>query len=287
MFEGHRHAHDPIQEKILEEALEKAERHSRFDRIDMDSFVKQYGSERVQSHKAYVERHEEIFEHDATPETREALRLGTILEEVVVDQIEQNEWAGKGVTTRRASRYDDIKNKVDVILEIEQPDSTAHLTLAIDTTYGQTIERKFEEIRDKIKKGTLATVEYFESSDGVHKGALHKVPQVVLGAEGKTVTELARLWLHGKNKELREHSVQFQFLEQIRVQLEAFRDYAATLQKDDLVKIYERQLRILISIMDGKKEALKKMYASGVDFESDRTHQAILQNAAAFNTHRA
>jgi hypothetical protein len=162
------------EEAILAQAYERALSGRGQEQIDMDRFADDYGAESVAKDKARVAELEAKFEAEMTPEIQEAIRLGTILEAIVTEQAELNEWLGSDVRTRKASRYDDVENGVDVIAEIEQEHTTSHLALAIDVTHGVFLQKKFDRIKREIDEGTLTTVKYFENTDETFRGGCSK-----------------------------------------------------------------------------------------------------------------
>lgn len=90
----------PHEEAILAQAYERALSGRGQEQIDMEHFVEDYGAESVAQDKARVAELEAKFEAWTTPEIQEALRLGTILEAIVTEQAELNEWLGSDVRTR-------------------------------------------------------------------------------------------------------------------------------------------------------------------------------------------
>ncbi len=264
------------EEATLSQAYERALSGKGQEQIDIDHFLRDYGAENIAKDKEEITEREAAFEEEMTPETREALRLGTILEAIITEQVELNEWFGQDVRTRKASRYDDIINGVDTIAEIEQQNTTSHLALAIDVTHGILLQKKFHRIKHEIDEGTLTTVKYFENMDETFRGRLLKVPRVVLGVEKEAVIELAALWIAGKNKELASHPIQIQLLEEMVIQLQSYQEYAQKTDKDDLARIYEKQLRIIESIANQpKKRRLKEQLDTDTSRQPDRTQQAI------------
>lgn len=278
--EGFKINTEQVSEKFLTAAYERAVSGRGQDQIDMDDFIDDYGDAAVQSDKKHVARLEERFAADATPETNESLKLATVLESIITEQIELSDWFGPSTTTRRTSRFDDVVNGVDAIAEIEQDNTMNHLALAIDVTYGTSLEKKFRRIKEEIEEGTLASVKYFDNEEHTFKGKLFKVPRVVLGIDRTRLIELAGLWLNDKKKELAVHPVQFKLLEEIRLQLLGFKKYASTLGRDDLVKIYERQAQIVMGIIKERHSEMEKQRIQVVDVadEHDRTFESIVEN---------
>jgi hypothetical protein len=221
--------------------------------IQEDEFVGVYSANDIAADRAEVARLERIFSQRDTPEEVNTKKIADVLEAIVLMQSEMNEWLGSA-TTLRTSKFDDYKNKVDMLAEWSHPeDGSRVLALAVDVTFGSTsVEKKLSEIRDEINSGTLGKVRYFRDSDNQFMGTRNNVPRTVIGISQPMVEELAQLWLANDNKALAKHSVQRQFLVQIVHQLTTMRDYAARIGKDDVVKAYNQALVIARPLLDSK-----------------------------------
>lgn len=272
---------------VLQKAYERARSGRGQEAIEMSDFISDYGEENVANDKLQVEEIEERFKEESQ-EVRDALRLATILEAIITEQVELSEWLGPEVHTRKASRYDDLINKVDVIAEVEHEHTPTHLALAIDVTHGRYLNDKFNDIKREIETGTLTSVKYFENADQTFKGKLSKVPRVVLGMDKEALFELTELWMEGNNTKLAAHPVQLEILEEIQLQLEQYRDYALRCDKDDLVKIYDRQLRIIESIVSlPEKQELARSYDADRGYRThDETYKAIRLGARKFSGYK-
>jgi len=173
------------------------------------------------------------------------------------EQIEQNDWMGPDVNTLLASHFDDFRNKIDIILEYEQETGTNFVGLGIDVTYGHGpfLASKLQQIRREIDSGTLSEVRYFESTDGTVKGELLKRPRLIISSEKDQVVNLMEKWVKRKNKDLAADPVQLQILDEMMMQLKIFKKYAERKGKNDIVKIYEKVIKIIERIQElpGKK----------------------------------
>lgn len=221
--------------------------------IQEDEFTGVYSANDIAADKAEVARLERIFAQRDTPEKVNTKKIADVLEAIVLMQSEMNEWLGSA-TTLRTSKFDDYKNKVDMLAEWSHPEGGSRvLALAVDVTFGSTsVEEKLTEIRNEINSGTLGKVRYFRDSDKQFMGMRNNVPRTVIGVSQPMVEELAQLWLANDNKALAKHSVQRQFLVQIVYQLTTMRDYAARIGKDDVVKAYNQALVIARPLLDSK-----------------------------------
>lgn len=173
--------------------------------------------------------------------------LAKVFEALVIDQIAQSEWFGKEVEIIKASDFDDIVNKVDAIVGIQTgPMTASHIALAVDITTQTTSQKKFDQIVSEIKRGNLTKVKYFVSEILHFKGTMENIPRVVIGADKKTIMDAVNKWIDDKNPinkdSLREHILQAIILEEIRVQLEKFSEFAELVGQAKVSAIYKRTL---------------------------------------------
>lgn len=242
----------------LEGAYEKAENFLDENRIDMQDFRKLYGDENVDNDAKHVSDLKQKMAEDNTPEEIEAKKLATIFEVIISEQAELSDWLGPNATTYITTEYDDIVNKVDTIVEITDEEKAAsHLGLAIDATYSNLLLEKFRSIKDNISKGKLATIKYFESPSMDFKGKLNKVPRVIVSADPETIKNLIKLWENGDKKALAEHPIQFQILEEILVQLDAFEIYAKKIGKPEIASKFRKMTTVINKIFTDKSDSIE------------------------------
>lgn len=260
----------------MDYAYKKAERDLRESAIDPETFRDLY-HDGVDNDLAYVKEMEAQFEKNATPETREAKRLATVFEAILHENAELSDWLGPNATTIKTSLYDDIKNGVDTIAEFKEDGSPAsHLGLSIDVTFASDTEKKFNRIYEELKRGELPKIKYFRSEAVGFRGELSDAPRVVIGAESKTIKQLAELWLEGQKKELGLHPIQFQILEEILMQLETFKSFAQKNKQDAIADTLEQRARIVEKILEEKRISLDDTY------ERDSVFYEMEQNLARF-----
>lgn len=239
----------------LGRAYERAEKALQQDVIDMEQFEDLYGQKQVERDRAYVEDRKTRFERDNSPEEKDRKRLATIFEAIMHEQIELSDWLGPEAHTVKTCEFDDIANGVDEIVEVrKEEEGPTRLALAIDVTFNAQVERKMQRICDEdIGKERLARVKYFYSEEEPDfRGELSNVPRVVVGIGREAVRELAELWMQGEKQALARHPVQWAILEEIQLQVHAFRDYAAAQDKSIAARAYERAARIVDRIVQEK-----------------------------------
>jgi len=270
-----------IIEKIMTDKMhEKALNVLTQDIICPEDFIDLYGAKNVEEDIKYVKKMEEKFKQEDSPEKQELKKIASVLEAIIYEQAEINDWLGPEATTIKSSHYDDIKNGVDSVVEFYKKEdfTSSHLALAIDETFSSDIDEKFERIKEEIKQGELAQIKYFVSDRLNIRGELSKIPRVVIGVDEKTIKEVGELWLEKNNKDLAEHPIQFIIIEEILLQLETFKNYAQKVNQPEIVLIYEKTQKILQKIYD-EKEDLRN---SQEPHKNDGVYNAIMNNLKNF-----
>ena len=206
---------------------------------------------------AFVKKMEADFEAEfaqKSPDEQRIVKLSKILEAIIFEHGEKSNWFGESATTIQTSRFDDIVHHVDTIIEFtEGVAGASHLAVAIDVTIGNKIDKKFDYIKQCIDAGKLTEIKYFVSEFLGFHGRKTNVPHVILGIDKKAAYSVADAWIKGDMKKLATHPIQITILEEMRVQLQAFMDYAKKIGKDEIVRIFEKTLGIVQSIMDSKE----------------------------------
>ena len=138
------------------------------ERIDPSKdFKGLYSDEMIKKDSDYVEKRQQKFKADDTPEAIEMKKYATVFEAIIHDEIDMNGWMGMYATAKKASWYDDLKNGIDEIIEFEQTEisPSAHLALAVDITFSKDIYGKMNEIAARIESGDAGVIKYpnFES----------------------------------------------------------------------------------------------------------------------------
>ncbi len=273
--------------------------------ISMDRFRDLYGETAVEKDKEYIASLEGKFEESAAADpdaSRGWQKRGKLFEAIVWDQTNESDWLGPDAEMIAASRHDDVVNKVDGIIEFKKDRATSHLALAIDITEStKELRRKFDQIKASIDEEKLSRVKYFASEN--MRGELKNVPRVVVGADTKTMLEVSELILNFKTKQrgliegtvkrgtpqhaelmksrvgLAEHPLQFQILQEILIQLDSFKNYAAEHGKDAIAKTYgDMQEQIKAIIAEKRREG----YYDKSAVERDEVYNAIVDLAAHF-----
>lgn len=244
--------HTPVSDKMLDEAYKKAEKILSAP-IDPREFT---DYKDVEADIAFVEqqeaRHRKIAAQDS-PEQARGRKLGKIFEAIIFEHAEQSNWFGENAATTQASRYDDIQNKVDAIVEFSEGHAQAsHLALAMDVTVSERFGEKFAHIKETIDRGELTEIKYFVSEILNIHGKKRNIPHVVLGVDRKTLYDVVAKWARGEQRALADHPIQVKLLAGIKVQLQAYAKYAETVGQSHLPPIYEKTLRTIEQIIADK-----------------------------------
>lgn len=203
-----------------------------------------------------------------------------IIEAILFEHIEQSNWFGESATTIKTSKFDDIRNGIDIIVEFEEETNRlVHMGLAVDVTFGNTAaQNKIMKIKENIENGILKEVKYFMSERSPHKGLYRNLPSVVVGVDRLHLDELARMWTDdGRKREFAVHPVQMMILHEIRSQLMKFSKYAEQCGKKDIAAIYQKQLSMVQQILAWKSGVDSRTYE-----KSDSVHDDILRQLELF-----
>lgn len=270
------HQQEVEEEKIkdFQTAYERAEKMISEDRIDMDKFKGLYDENILEEDKNYVSRREKGFEENDSPQQKEMRMYSVMAEAIIHDGIDMNGWLGESATAIKTSKYDDYKNGVDEIVRFKKTKTSpsANLALGVDITFGSDLIGKMDNIKDHIRGGNLGKIKYFLTKR--YRGELSDVPRAVIGFDMKNLQELKELWMDKKRKILAQHRVKFMIMEQMKLQLAAFTQYAQKVNQSAIADSIEEVYKILerISSEESKKYTGE---AGDFDFESDRVFRTI------------
>ncbi|MFB6182378.1 MAG: hypothetical protein ABEJ24_05795 [Candidatus Magasanikbacteria bacterium] len=161
----------------------------------------------IERDRRHVEDLEEQFESNFRED---------MLEGLMIEDLQMQNWFGEGVEVFPTLKYDDYTNQVDLVLEWEDEEEVTRL--AVDVTAGMTADTLLDKLgRDEdegILKGLttpenrdgnpsyMSQVKYYETFDGLdsERFSLNQVPKVVLALDKKGVRHLMED-LYSKNEE--------------------------------------------------------------------------------------
>ncbi len=262
-------------EIVREQAYAQATTMRKEAAIDPEEFRDLYGDAALKFDADYVEEHEQKFLNEETPQSREDKKLATIFEGVWQDMASKG-WLGKDAEAITPTRYDDIKNGIDSIVEFRKgPRAAAHLALGIDVTFSTRLGHKLERATFELKKNKLAEVKYFHSEHMGIKKRLKDVPRVVIGLERAQVDRLAKSWI-GNAETLKDDPMQVVLLDEIKMQLGAFKKYAERIGQKGVLPHYEAMEKIVDGLL-AEKSDLRASKGAEIDEikKRDRVYRAL------------
>ncbi|MDP2934586.1 MAG: hypothetical protein Q8N59_02370 [bacterium] len=279
----------PRAEKAIDDAnrIKKALKHAEeiyetnANIIKESDFEDLYSKEVIDRDLEWVRKEEERFDEEDTPEQKEARKISTVFEAIIYDQAEMSDWLGASAMTVKSSRYDDIKNGIDLIVEFPDNEeaSASHLALAVDITLSSELEKKMSGIKRNIEQGNLSTIKYFKSETLNIRGEKKDVPKVVIGADSKMLDRVIDLWMTktGDSKdELGKHPIQFVILEEILMQLEEFKDYAERIGQSNVSENYGKVIETIRDIYREKIKLREKILGDNdTVIKNDKVYRAI------------
>jgi len=237
-------------------AYERAKSVLEQDRIDMESFSDLYGQEVVTADLEYVERMEEKFSNPLDSQSRILKEKAEVLEAIISREADQNMWFGENSAIILTSKFDDIKNGIDAVIEFEKEEGISTLGLAVDVTFGNAVGKKMDKIEQSIREGKKTSVKYFESELGDFRGELRNIAKVIVGVDGRTEAELENFFAERKGSDFANHQVQLQILEEIIIQCEYFKSIAEEVRRENVFKSYDRALKIISKLLEERKEVV-------------------------------
>ena len=251
-------------EEYLNELLVMAAKANKIDRIAYKDFVDLYGKKTVKSDVDWVKQQKANHQEKNSPSEIWHKKVADILEAILHQQIEANNYFGENVWTIKTCSYDDFRNHIDSILEIRHPEqkSANYSGIALDVTSASHPDRltiKVKRILDKIKRGELAKIKYFQSEFLNIRGEKSNVPLFVIGCDLKHTEELARLWYNDKQHALAEHPIQVLLLKQIIQQAQLYHDYAKKVNQPEIATIYQQILDEFTAIATERQLMIKQI----------------------------
>jgi len=257
------------EKKELEEAYKRARKLLNDAAIDPNDFDNLYDEETIKNDIAHAAKMDQKFEAENMPETQESKKYATVLEGIVHEGIDKEGWFGDDARAIKTSRFDDIENGVDEVVEIRDKDalSKSHLALAVDVTFSNQIAKKIKKIKDEIDSGKLGEVKYFLSEESEEELG---IPRVVIGTEINNVKKIQGLWI--KKEDLTRHPFHLLMLEEVLKQLDEFAKYALRKEKKDIAEVYKSAANTVRTIY--RKKIKDEEMSPGI-WEDDRVFAAI------------
>ena len=233
--------------------------------LEMDDFSDIYSREKIEDDKKELAEIKKKHQYEKTERS-------IILETVLTKQIEQADWLGESCYVVQTSKYDDVINHTDLMVEFEREKNGEAIRLAVDVTTSEdreVLDKKIKYIEKDIDRGKLTTLKYylFKETEPHTKGKIEMVPRIIIGTDKEGVKELSKLVAKTFKKETRKEGhrelanfyAQIEFLEEMKEQLEYFIDYTKAKKEcspeHPLVNQQEKVLNIINQILENKKRS--------------------------------
>jgi hypothetical protein len=242
--------------------------------INMDDFKNIYSPDEIDRDKESIKNKRSRMEGLDSAVYKRA----QLLEAILAEQIELSNWFGENVMTIIPAEYDDLFNGVDMTAEFEKDGYFQYAAMGIDvTSSGHPVRKKLETIKQHIRAGDLTRMKYFQSEKNDIQGTYGKIPQLVIGADARTINELSNLWLtiHDSRhpspelsasevQELKEQAKEAQeklanhraailILKELKAQLEVFIEYARLIKSEEIEEKYKNLLKLVTDTLSEKK----------------------------------
>lgn len=256
-----------------EKALNKFEKESYNDRIQVDDFRNLYSKEEIIEDNKKVEKKKEQMEKDKT-------ERAVLLEKIFIAKAEMFEWFGDGYVCP-TTEFDDIMNGTDFIIEYEDEDGGQPLCLAVDCTVSEDkgiILDKIIKTEEGIQNGKLTSIKYFRSeaettSDGKRVCKfLSMAPKVVISVDKQKIKDFCKEY--SENKDLGNSYMQIFILEEIAIQLD-----------NQISQIENKELKIKDYVSEEQKEKMlkkiKKTREHIKEIIKEKRHPGLIDTKAA------
>lgn len=227
------------------------------DQIDMNDFRDLYGDENIARDLQHVLTIKNNRHRRNSPQEKQSAKLADVVEAIMLEQAESNDWLGPDTEVIKTSEYDDLVNAIDGIVHFSEPgNQSSQLAFGIDITYGHFLDDKIRKIKTKIEAGNLAKIKYFKSERPDFRGEISGVPIFVIAIDKTTVKRLATLWDNREMKRLGTDQIQFQIIDEIINQAVRFQIYAEQLGQVKIAKTYAQVANKLAKIKEDKTKVL-------------------------------
>ena len=193
------------------------------------------GREEVQKDLNDLADRQELFKQkNEGPSHERNKQVATIVERAIAYGVSELGWYGENVSIEPTSQFDDVKRRVDEVMEIrKEEDESSFMGLGIDVTYRGLFSEKYKEklfvLLDSIQEGHRTKIKYFKN----HTGQMMKefaVPKVILYVNVDDVQHLAHMVKNSGNAAYRaanKNSPQkFSILNQMIIQCELLASFA-------------------------------------------------------------
>lgn len=191
------------------------------DNFIIEDFEESVGQAEVQKDAKYVEDMEKKF----SEERKRDEAKGKVLEKLLVQQLELSDWMGPDCFTFETTRYDDIKNGTDLVLEWPgESDDDEPVRLCVDVSCADsydTIMTKKESVGKRLidRENTGTEVKYFYSEIKDEESTLKHQPRVIIMINEDGLYEMLKLLEDNGPQALKDERLQLAILNEIYHQI--------------------------------------------------------------------
>ena len=109
-------------ETVSPEAIKKARDMLKSNRVNISDFndLEGYGDAEIARDTAQVKRIEQQIVNQASSRSKENTDLAVVLEAMFYEHSEQSYWLGENASTVLTSRFDDLINGIDTVVEFKE-----------------------------------------------------------------------------------------------------------------------------------------------------------------------
>lgn len=240
------------------QALERANKIIEEGRTNMDDFSNLYGSDVVEVDKKKVEEKEKTFSKDLRDVNHRVQKeRADIFEAIIFNEGGKSTWFGEKSSIILPTKFDDYFNGADSLIEVERQGGVSVSAISLDVTYTRDVLSKINSVVGRLRDGTLSKVKYYQSVLSDIRGEIRNIPHFVIGVDGSTLDELTNLFADLKDRQLELHLAQFQIIELIILQSDAFADLGRIYKNEQITKAYERIGRIFREIYGERGKTIK------------------------------
>ncbi len=252
---------------LTKKAVSINEQHS----INLAPFIDHYGIDKVTADYREIAERLLSFQEKKLSDSE---KMGLIFEAAFLDTGSTHHWFGEKSELQRASRYDDIKNGIDMIATlVSDRYGSRHFAIASDLTFGLVgASEKYRKILTGIKKGHMGRMRYFHS-DLLHiTGELRNIPKTVTGLDVNNLNVFLKQWL--TEPELAQKQFGALMLQQIANQSKAFSFVAKATHGENhhITEAYKQTNAVV-------REVLETEYTN-IESPEDRLTQSIFAHSA-------
>ncbi len=249
---------------MLKTLTERAIKTNSESSLNMEPFIDLYGLENVKSdYSEIADKLSGYMEKKLSPSEK----MGFIFESAFLDIGVKGHWFGPNSEIKHTSKYDDIKNGVDMVSTIlDNEDSAHHLAIASDLTFSKmNSSEKFNRILNNIQAGKLAEIKYFHSELLGFTGKLSNLPRTVIGLDVKNLETFLTNWT--REPELTQLQFGLTVLSQIKEQSSGFAHFAKRIHGQDhpVTRTYRRAQNVISEIIDENYNNIQIMDDSILD----------------------